>query len=501
MADTESILQLGIEAARAGDKEEARNLFRLLTREAPEDPQAWLWLAGVAEDREEKRVALEQVTQLDPSNDLAQQGLAALGGPRKMTADVPTASSSSPPSAAASSGSTDDFNDDFNVDFTAAPDATKTMQAVPPPVASPVEPARTRDLSPDEEFAMSLDSLGSMSTNYNDRTKSGGSVDFDIPDFGDDLDLDAYMNRERVDMSQIEVSAAEGKKPVRKAISKGGISDDIRAKSKARTPRDPNAPRRASGGFLPLALMALAAVLVIGGLWWFLNRGPDTNVANTTPVPGGAANGRVTTAPIQGGTLPTPDPGGGVTQPGQTLPPLDPNVTQVPTDPNAPQPTVPAAPPPPVGNTGFQPDPTLGNVQPEILPADGSRPVDVNGWFFNFGGSTAIADGNVINLQPQGRWVVVTAYMFNATGQDQPIPGDLLVLKDAQGRVYRPNADASEAYFNTTPGVFNIHQKQNAPAFNFLVPLVFDVAPDATDLVLFSPQKTEQGYRVRDNSQ
>ena len=61
MADTESILQLGIEAARAGDKEEARNLFRLLTRETPEDPQAWLWLAGVAEDREEKRAALEQV--------------------------------------------------------------------------------------------------------------------------------------------------------------------------------------------------------------------------------------------------------------------------------------------------------------------------------------------------------------------------------------------------------------------------------------------------------
>src|SRR3712207_5196466 len=78
MADTESILQLGIEAARAGDKAEARELFRLVTREDPNNPQGWLWLAGVAEDREEKRAALERVVALDPDNELAQKGLAAL---------------------------------------------------------------------------------------------------------------------------------------------------------------------------------------------------------------------------------------------------------------------------------------------------------------------------------------------------------------------------------------------------------------------------------------
>src|SRR5688572_21261417 len=79
MADTESIMRLGIEAARAGDKEEARNLFRLLTREQPDNPQSWLWLAGVAEDREEKRAALERVLTLEPTNDLARKGLQALG--------------------------------------------------------------------------------------------------------------------------------------------------------------------------------------------------------------------------------------------------------------------------------------------------------------------------------------------------------------------------------------------------------------------------------------
>lgn len=49
MADSDSILQLGIEAARDGNREEARNLFRLLTRQDPSNAQAWLWLAGVAE--------------------------------------------------------------------------------------------------------------------------------------------------------------------------------------------------------------------------------------------------------------------------------------------------------------------------------------------------------------------------------------------------------------------------------------------------------------------
>ena len=49
MAESDTILQLGIEAAREGNREEARNLFGLLTRQEPDNAQAWLWLAGVAE--------------------------------------------------------------------------------------------------------------------------------------------------------------------------------------------------------------------------------------------------------------------------------------------------------------------------------------------------------------------------------------------------------------------------------------------------------------------
>ena len=88
MADSDSILQLGIEAARAGDKAEARELFRLVTRENPSNAQGWLWLAGVAEDRDEKRAALERVVAIEPSNDLARKGLAAIGGGQGSTPSV-----------------------------------------------------------------------------------------------------------------------------------------------------------------------------------------------------------------------------------------------------------------------------------------------------------------------------------------------------------------------------------------------------------------------------
>jgi hypothetical protein len=491
MADTESILQLGIEAARAGDKEEARNLFRLLTRETPEDPQSWLWLAGVAEDREEKRAALEQVTRLDPSNELAQQGLAALGGPSKSTVQIPPA-----PVALAPDTSDADFNDDFNFDFAAEP----VESAPPPPAVStpPPAPAKTRELSPDEEFAMSLDSFGSTSNTYNERAK-GGDADFNIPDFGfgddDGVDLDAYMNRERVDMSQITVSAEEGKAPKRKAIT---ASDEMRNQYKGKTPkapRDPNAPQRASGGRMPLILMALAVLLVVAALWWFINREPAGVATDLTATPAQAggvdqikptpAGTGATVYPLPGGDVPTAEPGSGGENPLPTLPPTDGSN--------------PTSPPPAGGN--FQPDPTLGSVQPAILPGDGSTPINVDNWFFNYGGVSGIADGNAINIQPQGRWVIVGALMFDGTLEGRTLPGDLLVLKDAQGRVYRPNADASEAYLNTYPGSYNINLKQAAPVNqNFSVPLLFDVAPDATDLVLFSPQLTDQGYRVRDNA-
>ncbi|MEI6181368.1 MAG: hypothetical protein WCP31_11475, partial [Chloroflexales bacterium] len=97
MAEPESILQLGIEAAREGKKEEARQLFRLLTRQEPDNSQGWLWLAGVAENREERQNALERVLAFEPENEMALKGLQALGVRPSSVDSIPD---DSPPPAA-----------------------------------------------------------------------------------------------------------------------------------------------------------------------------------------------------------------------------------------------------------------------------------------------------------------------------------------------------------------------------------------------------------------
>ncbi|HEU4326110.1 MAG TPA: hypothetical protein VFS21_23420 [Roseiflexaceae bacterium] len=102
MAESDTILQLGIEAAREGNREEARNLFTLLTSQDPDNVQGWLWLAGVASGPDERRAALEKVITLDPTNEMAVRGLQAMGvNPastgRSTAAPTPTPTDLPPP--------------------------------------------------------------------------------------------------------------------------------------------------------------------------------------------------------------------------------------------------------------------------------------------------------------------------------------------------------------------------------------------------------------------
>src|SRR4029078_1503484 len=67
------------EAVRGVSGEEARNLFALLTRQEPDNAQAWLWLAGVADGPEQRRAALERAVELDRTNEMASRCLQAMG--------------------------------------------------------------------------------------------------------------------------------------------------------------------------------------------------------------------------------------------------------------------------------------------------------------------------------------------------------------------------------------------------------------------------------------
>lgn len=65
----------GALALQQGDLERARDLLLQVVEHDEENAEAWLWLSGAVEDREDQQTALENVLALDPDNRYAQQGL------------------------------------------------------------------------------------------------------------------------------------------------------------------------------------------------------------------------------------------------------------------------------------------------------------------------------------------------------------------------------------------------------------------------------------------
>lgn len=70
----------GIAAAKAGNKEEARQLLQQSVRIEPRNEAAWLWLASVARDAGERKFCLEQVITINPNNPTALQALQTMTG-------------------------------------------------------------------------------------------------------------------------------------------------------------------------------------------------------------------------------------------------------------------------------------------------------------------------------------------------------------------------------------------------------------------------------------
>jgi tetratricopeptide (TPR) repeat protein len=69
-------LREGIAAVRAGQDERARDLLIRVVACDEQNVQAWLWLSGVAESLEDRKVCLENVIKIDPDNAAAHKGLA-----------------------------------------------------------------------------------------------------------------------------------------------------------------------------------------------------------------------------------------------------------------------------------------------------------------------------------------------------------------------------------------------------------------------------------------
>jgi Tfp pilus assembly protein PilF len=69
-------LREGIAAIKAGQDERARELLIRVVACDERNAQAWLWLSGVAESLEDRKVCLENVIEIDPDNAAAHKGLA-----------------------------------------------------------------------------------------------------------------------------------------------------------------------------------------------------------------------------------------------------------------------------------------------------------------------------------------------------------------------------------------------------------------------------------------
>ena len=70
-----SRLNAGIAAARANQREQARELLKVVCADEPNNENAWLWLAGVSDKPEEASANLQQVLRLNPNNQRAKAGL------------------------------------------------------------------------------------------------------------------------------------------------------------------------------------------------------------------------------------------------------------------------------------------------------------------------------------------------------------------------------------------------------------------------------------------
>jgi hypothetical protein len=445
MADSDQILQLGIDEARNGNREAARNLFELLTRQEPDNAQAWLWLAGVADGPDQRREALQRVLRLDPSNDMARKGLQAMG-----------------------------------VDTAAV-----IAAAAPVPAADPVPAAPARSRSADEAFADELDSAFDMDYEAVPRAVSPPRNDSAAELAGVAADSPGSTSR-RTDRTDRPADRPTLRRPsprVRTPVEDDDDEDD------GTVSRGPN----------QLTIVLIAAIFLLGLGYIIFTMFFSGSPQNAQPAPdSNAAVGVPTADPAApaptldpAAPAPTTDPAAQPTaDPAAPAPTADP-AAQPTADPAAQPTAVPA--PAPAG-----PDPAQANPAPVAV----GTTLQADGWSYTYPQANyAVVLGKTAAGQTaQGNYVHVLTWIANNTGTSQAIPADFFVIKDAQGRVHTPQVKLSSALVNRGVNA-DVGMEDNIPANGVTtsIYLVFDIPSGATDLTLFARNNPSQGFKLNLN--
>jgi hypothetical protein len=122
-ANVEAMIREGINAVKAGNKEEGRVLLLKAVELDPYNEEGWLWLSGVVDSPDDQRTCLENVLSINPNNDRARQGVAYLTG-KPATAASPPATLAPAPLPPASPRPPTSVEWDMPATETSSPSAT-----------------------------------------------------------------------------------------------------------------------------------------------------------------------------------------------------------------------------------------------------------------------------------------------------------------------------------------------------------------------------------------
>lgn len=148
-SDVENLVRAGIEAARAGKREEAYELLIKAIELDETNETAWLWLSGLVDSPEDQQTCLENVLTINPHNEKALRGLEMLRAKSQSTAKP-----SSPPkqSSASASGIPPATSAPFSASISGDEDELPTNVAwdMPIPSSSPSQVVQVEEPTPDE---------------------------------------------------------------------------------------------------------------------------------------------------------------------------------------------------------------------------------------------------------------------------------------------------------------------------------------------------------------
>jgi hypothetical protein len=159
-ANVDGMLREGVNAFKAGRRDEARALLLRAVELDQYNEEAWLWLSGVLESLDDQRTCLENVLAINPNNERARQGLdyinkqLGVAPPAQEASTFPTSvewgapsdpAAPPPPSVEPSRDVLDQWVSNLNIGAQ-APKAAIPAVPPPPPTPSPASPFANIDL-------------------------------------------------------------------------------------------------------------------------------------------------------------------------------------------------------------------------------------------------------------------------------------------------------------------------------------------------------------------